>query len=220
MVVGDGYVVEILKILWDSGKIKVEFNSYFAILITAIIIILIIIIRKQKNKKITKFNPVEMEVNIGNCKTKFEIIRNSENLYIANRIYIELITRKAALEVDPEQDVIDEVYESWYKLFTVIRDEIKSIPGEYLENKYEQSNQLIELTAKILNDGLRPHLTKYQAEFRKWFKNQQEERKNESPQKIQKEYPKFNELIADMKNVNKILYSYAEELRKFIYSSK
>ncbi|MBE0228113.1 hypothetical protein [Thermoanaerobacterium thermosaccharolyticum] len=210
-------MVEILKILWDSGKIKVEFNSYFAIL--AIIIILIIIIRRQNDMKTNKLNPIEMEIDLGSYKEKFEIIRNSENLYIANRIYIELITRKAALEVDPEQDVIDEVYESWYKLFTVIRDEIKSIPGEYLENQYDTSNQLIELTVKILNEGLRPHLTKYQAEFKKWFKNQQEKRKEEAPQKIQKEYPRFNELIADIKNVNKILFSYSEELKKFIYYS-
>ncbi|MBE0069215.1 hypothetical protein F3K46_09320 [Thermoanaerobacterium thermosaccharolyticum] len=217
MVVRDNYMVEILKILWDSGKIKVEFNSYFAIL--AIIIILIIIIRRQNDMKTNKLNPIEMEIDLGSYKEKFEIIRNSENLYIANRIYIELITRKAALEVDPEQDVIDEVYESWYKLFTVIRDEIKSIPGEYLENQYDTSNQLIELTVKILNEGLRPHLTKYQAEFKKWFKNQQEKRKEEAPQKIQKEYPRFNELIADIKNVNKILFSYSEELKKFIYYS-
>ena len=59
----------------------------------------------------------------------FKVKRNTENLFIANRIYLELVTRKAALPFDEDNDVIVEVYDSWYTLFSTIREEIKNVPG-------------------------------------------------------------------------------------------
>ena len=53
---------------------------------------------------------------------------NSEIQKFANNIYIELITRKAGIPIDENNDVIEDIYNSWYKLFCIIRDEIKALP--------------------------------------------------------------------------------------------
>lgn len=174
-----------------------------------------ILTRKIKDKFFV--SKVKIKVKAGNVEFEEEIQRSFENLYIANRIYIELVTRKAAIPIDEEHDVIKEVYDSWFVLFTTIRNEIKSLPGEFLKN-HNSSDKLIELTTDILNKGLRPHLTKYQARFRKWYQEQlaDENNKGKHPQDIQKEFEKYDELIEDMKAVNGLLEQYKDELKKLI----
>lgn len=161
---------------------------------------------------------VELEMSIGtNNNMKFKVQRDTTNLYIAHRIYLELMTRKAALEFEDGKDVVVEVYDSWYKLFGVIRDEIKGLPGNYLQG-HRKANELVKLTVEILNEGLRPHLTTYQADFRRFYANAKDspENKTKSPQEIQLNYPKYGELIADMLKVNKVLKEYADQLQKLI----
>jgi hypothetical protein len=160
----------------------------------------------------------EMSVDISSKpKVSFKVKRSSENLYIANRIYLELITRKAVLPFEEDNDVIIEIYNSWYTLFTTIRNEIKNVSGDYLKS-HDTTDALIGLTVNILNDGLRPHLTMYQAKFRKWYSNESEKSENNllSPQEIQQKHPNYEELIEDLRNVNQILIGYSEELKKLI----
>ena len=169
----------------------------------------------MKILKHLKFHDAEIEIS-GNPKIKFKIERNDENLFIANRIYIELTTRKAALEID-ENDVIEEIYNSWYILFGVIREEIKSLPGKYLR-EHDATLSLIGLTRKILNDGMRPHLTVYQAQFRAWLIEAKKVPQNASlsPQALQQKYPDYKNLFFSIKQVNKTLIGYADELDKLI----
>jgi hypothetical protein len=151
----------------------------------------------------------------GSPKAFFKVQRNDDNLFIANRIYIELTTRKAAIPIDEENDVIEEVYDSWYMLFGIIRDEIKTVPGRYLKS-HDPTIALIGLTTKILNDGLRPHLTEHQAKFRKWYKQEKAKNEDISPQELQKRYPDYDNLISSMKQVNQTMIQYANELNKLI----
>lgn len=159
-----------------------------------------------------------MEVEIsGSPKLKYKVKRNSDNLYIANRIHIELTTRKAAIPIDEKNDFIIEIYDSWYKLFNNIRDEIKTVPGNYLKD-HDPTTALIGLTKKILNNALRPHLTEYQVKFRKWYDKAEklEENKDITPQEIQAKYADFDNLVESMKDVNKTLMDYANELDKLV----
>ena len=75
------------------------------------------------------------------------------------------------------------------------------------------------LTIKILNEGLRPHLTRHQAKFRKWYDEalKDESNKGLSPQDIQRKYEKYEELVSDFKSVNEILINYKDELEKRIH---
>lgn len=203
------------EIDWSKPTLLIESDWWvlIPILVVGIIIYLIWIFRFKKNFKIH-----EMSVDISaKPKVTFKVKRNTENLFIANRIYLELITRKAALPFDEDNDVISEIYDSWYELFKIIRNEIKDVPGEYLLS-HNPTEELIGLTIRILNEGLRNHLTKYQARFRKWYKTESEKDENKllSPQRIQEQYPEYENLVSDLKSVNQILMDYSDELKKLI----
>lgn len=209
--------LEIIHIALDLSKpsLAIESNWY---LIGSVLIIFSLLFFLWGMYLKTRYNIYDMEVEIsGAPKATFKVQRNTENLYIANRIYIELTTRKAAIPIDENNDVIEEIYNSWYKLFGIIRDEIKTVPGHYLKS-HDPTIALMGLTNKILNEGLRPHLTEYQARFRRWYKSEKDkpENVNLSPQDIQKKYSDYSNLIASMKQVNKVLTDYANELHKLI----
>lgn len=216
-IMDDSTSIKIIDLTFDYEKPLISLEgSWIALLGLAILIILIYLIKKRIKKN--NYPNVEMEVEIsGTPKVKFKAKRDDSNIYIANRIYIELVTRKAAIPINKKEDVIIEVYNSWYKLFSIIREEVKNVPGHYLRS-HNSTNSLIGLSTRILNEGLRPHLTKYQAEFRKWYDEElkKEKSKNLSPQQIQSKYEKFDELIEDAKKVNQILIDYSIELKKLI----
>lgn len=210
-------VFDIIRLSIDAKQPAVTLSSSWLVLIIAVVIVFIFfIINRFILKNRNRWQNLEIEIS-GTPKAIFKVERNFENLYIANRIFIELTTRKAAIPFDEEQDVIEEVYDSWYKLFGIIRDEIKAVPGKYLR-KHDATKSLIGLTQTILNEGLRPHLTKYQAKFRKWLK----ENKNKpeyihlTPQQIQQKYPDYLELLNSIKIVNQLLIDYSNELNKLI----
>ena len=207
---------EILRFTFDSGKPALTIESDWLILTTIIIVMVLAYYIKRNFTKWFRWHEMEVEIS-GSPKVSFKVERNSENLYIANRIYIELTTRKAAIPVDEDNDVIEEIYDSWYKLFGIIREEIKSLPGKYLKD-HDPTAALIGLTRRILNDGLRPHLTEHQARFRKWINTAKEKDENNelTPQELQKNYPDYDNLIESMKSVNQILIDYSNELDKLI----
>lgn len=207
---------EIIKLAIDSSKPSITLESNWVILIITLIVLLITYLIKKRFFGDYFLNGMELEFS-SSPKVTFKVERNSENLYIANRIYMELITRKAAITIDENNDVIEDVYNSWYTLFGLIREEVKSLPGKYLKH-HDPTTALIGLTRKILNDALRPHLTLHQARFRKWYEMAKKDLDNEllSPQEIQRKYPDYENLIKSMKDVNKTLIKYAEELDKLI----
>ena len=203
------------EIDWSKPKFLIE-SSWWILIPMILVLLIIYLVWICKFKK--NYSVHEMSVDVSaKPKMTFRVKRNTENLYIANRIYLELVTRKAALPFDENNDVISEVYDSWYELFKIIRSEIKNVPGEYLIS-HNPTEELIGLSIRILNEGLRNHLTKYQSRFRKWYKteSEKEENKSLSHQQIQKKYPDYDNLLADLKSVNAILINYSEELKKLI----
>lgn len=202
-----------------SFTIQISLFVIFILSIIGLIIWLIVKSVKNKNNHYSQIIPVKMKVSVGGGEIEYDIVRNFTNLEIAHKIYVELITRKAALPFDENHDLIIEVYNSWYSLFQVIRQELKNISGELLQ-KSSASDKLIELTTDILNKGLRPHLTEHQAKFKKWYANHSDDSGNRhrTPQEIQKLYPHYAELVGSLKQVNEILLEYSGELRRFIKS--
>jgi hypothetical protein len=138
---------------------------------------------------------------------------NPEIKQFANKIYIELITRKAAIPFDEKNDVIEEIYNSWYKLFCTIRDEMKLLTAECLKEK-DNPDSIIGIAFRIMNDILRPHLTEHQAKFRGWIEKERKKTasKNASPQELQKKYPDYKILVNSIIEVNRKLIKTAEML--------
>ena len=125
------------------------------------------------------------------------------------------MTRKVGLLFEEDKDVIVEVYNSWYSLFGIIRDLLKEIEPRKKDKDLEKLENIL---IKTLNFGLRPHLTKWQAKYRRWYNQEIEKEVNSqlSPQEIQKKYKRYNELITDLKETNKQMVQFAEELKKLV----
>lgn len=155
------------------------------------------------------------EVNLGIGKSSVKLSYNKKDQEIAYKIWVELSTRKIGLRFDKENDVIKEVYDSWYKFFEIVRELLKDIPG----TRIPYSGDLIELTEKILNTGLRPHLTKWQAKYRKWY---DEELKNETgtPQDIQKKYPEYDALVDDLLKTNEKIIEYKKLMKCIAFGNE
>ena len=137
---------------------------------------------------------------------------NATDRQIAYRVWVELSTRKLGLPIDLDQDVIVEVYNSWYTFFAVTRELIKDVPASKLRR--QDTQQIIRLSIEVLNVGLRPHLTKWQARFRHWYDHAiaQARDSERSPQDVQRTFPEYLALRKDMEIVNQRLISYREQM--------
>jgi hypothetical protein len=212
---------KIIELVLDKSNCSLSLVLNIWLLLALIIIVLLskwLIKKYLKGGKVHKdIVPIKLKYSVGGAEIEYEITRNYQNIEIAHKIYIELVTRKAAIKIDQEKDVIVEVYNSWYTLFQVTRDELKKIPGKMLlENNTSES--LIALLSDILNKGLRPHLTEYQAKFRKWYNSELEKDENKtlSPQQIQSKCDYYKELIISMSEVNRLLIDYSKQLEIII----
>ncbi len=142
---------------------------------------------------------------------------DSELKEFAKRVYIELSTRKAGIPIDKDKDVIEDIYNSWYALFCSIREEMKKLPVAYF-SKDAESEPVIEIARKILNDILRPHLTEHQAKYRSWIKSSKQIQGLErlSPQELQKQYPDYINLIKSITVTNMLLINSTREISNYI----
>lgn len=133
----------------------------------------------------------------------------------AKRIYIELITRKAAMPIDFEKDVIEEIYNSWYSLYKNIRVELGSLPARNFQENSQKSP--LGIAMEILRNILGPHLTEYQAKFRDWLAKAKKDSAfiNLTPQEIQKKYPEYLTLTKSLYEVNCQLLDVSKKLKEF-----
>jgi hypothetical protein len=165
------------------------------------------------------YNPTTITINAPFGLGTYEFSRaelTEKELDIAWKLYVQLTTRKAAIPIDPEHDIITEVYDSWYELFKTTREYLLELSTKDLEGN-ENAQQIVKLSLDVLNEGLRPHLTEWQGRYRRWYEKALDnpEYENLSPQEIQKKYPDYDELIKSIHEVNNNLILYADELKKF-----
>ena len=168
------------------------------------------IIKKFFKKSITVD---EVTLGIGDSSIKLKYDRRDQE--IAYKLWVELNTREIGMPFNEEDDVISEVYDSWYEFFKISRELLKDIPA----NRIRCSSELIQLTTTMLNEGLRPHLTMWQAKYRRWYSNALEEGKEKSPQETQREYPSYDGLIDDLKATNQRMVSYGGLLHEIAFEN-
>lgn len=147
---------------------------------------------------------------------KLTLRPNNTDRQIAYQIWVELSTRKIGLDIELEDDVIVEIYNSWHEFFSVTRSLIKDVPVSRFRRK--DTEKIIKLSIEVLNIGLRPHLTKWQARFRRWYENALEAEGNRdfSPQDLQKKHPRYSEMANDLIDVNGRLIKYRERMYELI----
>lgn len=184
-------------------------------LVVAIVIIAAIVYAIKKVSKYLGYHTVDVdEISLGIGDSNIKLKYNKKDQEIAYKLWVELNTRKIGLEFDQKYDVIDEVYNSWYTFFTIARELLKEIPATRLP----YSTELITLTTKVLNDGLRPHLTTWQAKYRKWYGLKKEDIR--APQEIQREFPEYDALVADLVLTNNRMIEYKKLMYQIAFNTK
>ncbi len=202
---------DLIHVYFSNWNLSININLIILLLIFLLVIIFIFLYRKIP--KIVRYDLVKLNISLGNIG-QVEFCPSIQDIQIAHQIWTELVTRKAAIPIDPENDVITEIYDSWYELFKKIRSLICDLPGNLVRKKDTQ--KLVRIATETLNKGLRPHLTKWHARFRTWFEQNSYRLKDLSPQELQREYPEYDQLITDLKKVNQELIQYSDELQKII----
>ena len=203
--------------LKDWCNITIDINLIFLALIIAICILFSIKFIRDKIKP--KYFPMKIsEINLGIGNGSVTIRVDHQVQELAFRIWAEMATRKIGIEIDTENDIIEEVYNSWYIFFSIVRENLKELNGYNLNI----AQDFIDLSLRVLNEGMRPHLTKWQGKFRKWYHitSEKEACENKTPQEIQSMFPKYEELIEDMVSTNLKMIQFKEELYKIAFSCK
>ena len=211
--------MDIIRLFLDKNyNIQMLVNKW--LLLPFFIIFLIWLFRLLKNmffkndKSLTKVYEIDEAV-IGIGDQKIKIKPNYEDMQIAYKLWIELSTRKIGLPIDFDNDVIIEIYNSWYEFFRITRELVKEIPVSKVR-KNKSTRTIVRIAVEVLNEGLRPHLTKWQAKFRKWYTEEIEKKENKGlpPQEIQQKFPEYEKLINEMQEVNKKLIEYRKILKE------
>lgn len=205
--------MEIFGVEFESWNLLIFRLNWFAIVVFFVLVFIGIWIFK---KWISKKSITIDEINLGIGDSSIKLIYNKKDQEIAYKLWIELSTRKIGLLFDKEHDVITEVYNSWYEFFKVARELLKDIPVSRLF----YSNDLIELTEKVLNKGLRPHLTTWQAKYRKWYEKESVINNEYTPQELQRRYPHYDELVDDLIETNKRMIEYKMLMKQIAFHGK
>ena len=153
---------------------------------------------------------------IGIGTQRIEVTINRANREIAHKLWVELSSRKLGMPIDFKNDVIVEIYNSWYAFFGITREIIKSVPPSRLS--HPDTVRLVDTALDVLNLALRPHLTRWQARFRRWYVAEIDKPENAqaAPQDIQRQFEDYDEMAAGLAEVNTRLIAYRDILKKMV----
>jgi hypothetical protein len=208
---------ELLRIALDPDyNIQVTISRWLVLIGLLGILIWLFIVLRSRLFLMKGFEINETEIGIGSQKIKIK--PNYDDIQIAYKLWIELSTRKIGLPINFEHDVIIEIYNSWFEFFRLTREMIKTIPISRIRRS-DSTKKLVMVSIDVLNEGLRPHLTLWQAKFKRWYQLEsgKEENQNLSPQELQRKYTDYEKLVKDMEAVNGHLINYRETLKTLAF---
>src|ERR1041385_5356832 len=133
---------DLIRLHSERSQLVVEISLWLLGAIAALFALLKLFVWSRKSP-FHKYELVKLNVQLGSVGS-VELRPNNEDVQIAHRIWTELITRKAAQPIDIENDVIVEIYNSWYALFGRVRQLISDIPGHLLR-KEKSTQQLVKI---------------------------------------------------------------------------
>jgi hypothetical protein len=203
----------LLRLAWSrAGGLSFQVSNIILVVVALVAVGLAAALIRRGASWFGKYGVVEVDISLGKVG-HVRLQPNTKDAQVAHEIWTELVTRKAAVPIDTDRDVIGEIYDSWYTLFQRVRTLIATIPADLLRRD-ASTRELVRIATQTLNEGLRPHLTRWHAEFRNWMRQHENELKEKSPQEVQRAYPRYADLIGDMRRVNTELVAYAAALEK------
>lgn len=192
----------------DDFSIAFELGSWVAPVVLVLALVVFVCLWVRGRIGLGSFELDSAAIGIGDTTANFK--PNRTDRQIAYAIWVELSTRKVGLAIDPEHDVIAEVYDSWYSFFGVTRDLIKEVPAHKL--KSTGTRAIVRASVQVLNEGLRPHLTQWQARYRRWYETTLKDDDFREPQLVQQDFPKYDELVKDLLEINAKLVEYRKAM--------
>jgi len=200
--------IELLRLTIAGTTIDVDMNVIVLVLLVAVgFALMLVALRRSRQDRVICVN---VDIPLGGIG-RVTVKSDRDVACIAQQAWIEIVTRKAGLPIDEENDVVDEILSSWYELFRELRVLAKSVPAGSLRTR--NARDAVDLLVRALNDGLRPALTRWQARFRAWYAEERKHRPKEEPQLVQRDFPGYAEMIGDIKTVNGQLRQFADALR-------
>ena len=145
-------------------------------------------------------------------------------------LYVELTTRKLAIDFNKDTDCIYEVYNSWFSFFSWCREQMKEMSSKYSDiipiiNKASKVDYSLTITeekyVKMYNlylecmEIMRPHIEKYSYNFRMYWDHEKTMCRNVGQYQMkeyQTSYGLYNEVINDIANINKKYQHIVEEI--------
>ncbi|MGA0542972.1 hypothetical protein [Neotabrizicola sp. VNH66] len=199
-------------VLSEDWSLSIYASPVAVIAILIVVFLVWLVMRIYFRQRLTDFQIDSAEFGLGDQKISLRL--NDTDRQIAYSIWVELSTRKIGLPIDIEDDVISEIYDSWFAFFSVTRELIKDIPVSKVRT--DSTSKIINLSVEVLNEGLRPHLTKWQARYRHWYERQLDKADDVDPQGLQKRFPAYEALKADMLEVNQRLIRYRHKMNELV----
>lgn len=132
--------MNLLHFYFDNNWNLVLLINWLLILPIGLIILGLIVRNMRDIKKIFRGVDIDCaELNIHGQKIKLK--PNNVTVSVAYKLWVEINTRKIGQEIDYSNDVIEEVYNSWYEFFKVTRELLKEIPAaKATEKKHKTYN--------------------------------------------------------------------------------
>jgi len=208
--------ISLLNIWFDIDKCQLGIGvSLWAV---AGLVVLIVLVLFKPRQRWWGFKSLTLDrAEFGMGAGRVTLSPNYTDRQVAYQVWVEMSTRKIGLPIDLDDDVVAEIYDSWHSFFGVTRELVKSIPVNKVSDK--STKEVINVSIGVLNHGLRPHLTKWQARFRSWHEDKLKADSvvYEEPQVLQRNFPDFDELKADLLSVNKKLIAYRKAMQKLVF---
>ena len=191
--------------LLASGRQLVsQFSSIsFTLGVAATGLVLWLVFRRR-----TAAQSVSIGLPFGLGSATFDLTSNDR--VAAWKLHVQLVTRKAALPFDQTHDVIADVLASLFELFQVARDLLLDMPPANSNDQHGVAGLIV----RVLNMGIRPALTRWHADYRRWWEAalQLSVNAGRTPQDIQRDYPRYGELVADLSRMNIELSKFSDQL--------
>lgn len=192
------------SILYLNLKTNIKFiinvlNKSLPILVIGFIYISYKLLSSRWIFRIEKFNLGGMSV----------ICSNPDDLF-KQQIRNFLNTKRTLFKIDEDRDNFYETIDSYYQVYSFIRDEIK-----IYDNKSYKDTSTCYKTANQMLEKLNKFLTNNQNNYKRWYKyiieNNMEYIHDKDIKDIQMEYRHYEKIVADFKELNQFFCSVSNE---------
>lgn len=140
-----------------------------------------------------------------------EINASKKDRELAWKLYTQIKTRIAVEEFNEEYDSLQFVNKSLYEVFGIIRNAISELPTTIIKDDHRD---LLQLYFDILNEGIRPYLSKWHIPISHWNETETKKNPEQTLLEIERKFPNREAAIKDIKVMNKRMKDFSHILFK------